>query len=66
MIKKTVSADELPFVVHCYKSSVISRKAVEREKLKTEAEKSISTKYNYRETIAAFILKTYLKMRRKK
>ena len=46
--------------------SLISRKAVEREKLKTEAEKSISTKYNYRETIAAFILKTYLKMRRKK
>ena len=45
---------------------MLSRKAVEKEKLKMEAEQSISMKYNYRETILAFLLKTYLEMRRKK
>lgn len=46
---------------------MLSRKAVEKEeKLKTEAEQSLSMKDNCSETTLAFILKTHLEMEKKK
>lgn len=45
--------------------SLVSRKAVEKEKLKTDAELSLRMKDNCNETTVAFFLQTYLEVRRK-